>query len=190
MVESHQVRGLKTPLTHPPSTHARGVRCCWRLSYLQVPRVAVVRCRVRVWTPRGTHTHSREKGDASRARDFLPADKQYLITRNGALIPPASIQVEHTHSYQSHASDEQRQSTTPTKTRTLKSCSPSLTRCAVLQMKRRGWRADSRPKRRLDQMAKEAMTTGSRRISGGVGAVCADMGAATHGRSAKTRTHR
>jgi hypothetical protein len=27
--------------------------------------------------------HTREKGDAGRARDFLPADKQYLITRNG-----------------------------------------------------------------------------------------------------------
>lgn len=26
---------------------------------------------------------SREKGDPSRTRDFLPADKQYLITRNG-----------------------------------------------------------------------------------------------------------
>lgn len=27
----------------------------------------------------------REKGDSSRTRDFLPADKQYLITRNGEL---------------------------------------------------------------------------------------------------------
>jgi hypothetical protein len=26
----------------------------------------------------------REKGDSSKARDFLPADKQYLITRNGS----------------------------------------------------------------------------------------------------------
>lgn len=26
----------------------------------------------------------REKGDASKVRDFLPGDKQYLITRNGA----------------------------------------------------------------------------------------------------------
>jgi hypothetical protein len=37
----------------------------------------------------------REKGDPSRTRDFLPADKQYLITRNGeshhpleARLPP------------------------------------------------------------------------------------------------------
>ena len=28
----------------------------------------------------------RESGDSSRARDFLPADKQYLITRNGELL--------------------------------------------------------------------------------------------------------
>lgn len=27
----------------------------------------------------------RARGDASRARDYLPADKQYLITRNGAM---------------------------------------------------------------------------------------------------------
>lgn len=25
----------------------------------------------------------REKGEPSRARDFLPLDKQYLVTRNG-----------------------------------------------------------------------------------------------------------
>lgn len=25
----------------------------------------------------------REKGEPSRARDFLPPDKQYLVTRNG-----------------------------------------------------------------------------------------------------------
>lgn len=34
----------------------------------------------------------REKGDSAKARDFLPADKQYLITRNGqwCTLTPAS----------------------------------------------------------------------------------------------------
>ena len=35
---------------------------------------------------------AREKGDSSRARDFLPADKQYLITRNGELSCLVSTQ--------------------------------------------------------------------------------------------------
>ncbi|KAK4689412.1 ubiquitin-like-conjugating enzyme ATG3, partial [Tremellales sp. Uapishka_1] len=47
--------------------YTRGVRRCWGFPDLQVPRLAML---------------SREKGDASRARDFLPPDKQYLITRN------------------------------------------------------------------------------------------------------------
>lgn len=35
-------------------------------------------CEVTVWCGA-----NRQKGDANRVRDFLPADKQYLITRNG-----------------------------------------------------------------------------------------------------------
>lgn len=59
----------------------RGVRCCGRFPHIQVRYVVVVRTLVRVYYSL-SHLHGyREKGDQSKLRDFLPADKQYLITR-------------------------------------------------------------------------------------------------------------
>jgi hypothetical protein len=69
----------------------------------------------------------REKGDASRARDFLPADKQYLITRNGQLTFDQRF-VAHA---QSLVCAERLRSTTPTLTRTPRSSFPSLTRSVM-----------------------------------------------------------
>lgn len=49
----------------------------------------------------------REKGESSRARDFLPPDKQYLVTRNGESFASELYQVL-TMNYQSPVCDEQR----------------------------------------------------------------------------------
>ena len=40
----------------------------------------------------------REKGDSSRAREFLPVDKQYLITRNGELSESSEREKSGSHS--------------------------------------------------------------------------------------------
>lgn len=67
---------------HPDSNR----RVCrrWRLSSIQVPCLALARhvcsdvLKAHLYI---TSLCYREKGDASKARDFLPADKQYLVTR-------------------------------------------------------------------------------------------------------------
>lgn len=59
----------------------RGIRCCGRFLDIQVRYVVVVRTLVGVcYILSHLHGH-REKGDQSKLRDFLPADKQYLMTR-------------------------------------------------------------------------------------------------------------
>ena len=59
----------------------RGVRCCGRLPDIQVCNVVMVRTSMSVCYT-DAHLHGcREKGDQSKLRDFLPADKQYLLTR-------------------------------------------------------------------------------------------------------------
>jgi hypothetical protein len=82
--------------------NGRGVCGRWRLLDLQISRMAMVcppqsefiacesfvpagRYGAAVASPEGGAVKLifREKGDSSKARDFLPADKQYLITRNG-----------------------------------------------------------------------------------------------------------
>lgn len=59
----------------------RGVRCRRRLPGIQVPRLVLVSAPALVRPSHSLSLALREKGDASKARDYLPADKQYLVTR-------------------------------------------------------------------------------------------------------------
>lgn len=73
-----------TPLAR--LTPSRGVRRRRRLFGVQIPRMVLVRppppsplpCSLTIVYRIPTR---REKGDASKAREYLPADKQYLLTR-------------------------------------------------------------------------------------------------------------
>lgn len=68
----------------------------------------------------------REKGEPSRARDFLPPDKQYLVTRNGESFA-AKLYQALTMNRQSPVFDEQRLSITQMPMKMPKNCLASLT---------------------------------------------------------------
>ena len=83
MVASHQVRGPYINNTF------RMLICSYLEEFVAAGDFLAYKFPVWTWysfsTPHRLHTTnsrmSREKGDASKARDFLPGDKQYLVTR-------------------------------------------------------------------------------------------------------------
>ncbi len=80
---SHQVFfSSSAPSMVLTAMNRRGIRSRRRFLGLQIP------CLVLVRLPIPSHSlsyqlHCREKGESSKAKDYLPADRQYLVTRGG-----------------------------------------------------------------------------------------------------------